>query len=136
MRHTVFVYGTLLRGERNHHFLRKARRLGAWRTPPRFSLWSLGAYPVACPNGHQRLAGEVYRVDQRELGLLDLLEEIPHYYYRTRLQTPWGQAWIYLQSEPPRGADLLPAGSWRRRSARVNRRMGFESVSATQGQDS
>lgn len=133
MGHTVFVYGTLLRGERNHHYLRKARRLGNWRTPPRFSLWSLGAYPVACPNGSQRIDGEIYRIDERQLGLLDQLEEVPHYYYRTSLHTPWGEAWIYLQPQPPAGARPLPAGRWRKRSQRVVQRMGFESVAATQG---
>ena len=133
MAHTVFVYGTLLRDERNHHYLRKATRLGAWRTPPRFSLWSLGAYPVACPGGNQRISGEVYRVDDRQLLLLDRLEEVPDYYFRTGLKTPWGMAWIYLQPRPPHSARPLPDGRWRQRRERVLRRMGFESVSTTQG---
>ena len=74
----VFVYGTLMRGERNHRYLSASRYCGRWRTPPTYDLYSLTSYPVACPGGRQRLSGEVYRVSQQTLHLLDALEEYPH----------------------------------------------------------
>lgn len=132
LQHRVFVYGTLLRGERNHGYLKCARFLGSWRTAARFSLWSLGSYPVACADGTMQLYGEVYRVDERCLSLLDQLEEVPEYYQRASIKTPWGPTWIYLQPGPPSGSRLLPAGNWRRRGGSDIRRLGFEAVSLTQ----
>jgi hypothetical protein len=38
MHHRVFVYGTLLRGQVNHHLLAGAVRLGTHRTAPVFTL--------------------------------------------------------------------------------------------------
>ena len=63
MQHQVFVYGTLLRGEVNHHLLAGARFLGTHRTAPCFSLVLLGAYPGAVRVGDTALVGEVFRLD-------------------------------------------------------------------------
>jgi gamma-glutamylaminecyclotransferase len=128
----VFVYGTLMRGECNHHWMYGARFLGKARSVPQFSLWSLGAYPVLCTGGHGRIHGEVYRVGKKKLQQLDLLEECPRYYRRGRLTTRFGLAWFYYQSVPPAGSCPLPAGNWRRRGSRPLRRDGFDGVSACQ----
>lgn len=129
----VFVYGTLMRGESNHHWMRGTRLLGAARSAPRFSLWSLNTYPVLCLGGRHRIYGEVYRLSPEKLRQLDLLEECPRYYRRARLPTRFGIAWFYYQPEPPVGSWPLLAGNWRRRSSRPLRRHGFDSVSAHQG---
>jgi len=42
----VFVYGTLKRGCHNHHCLASQQFLGEAHTPPGFTLYSLGDYPV------------------------------------------------------------------------------------------
>lgn len=127
----LFVYGTLLRGERNRAYLVGSQCLGRWRTPPLYALWTLGPYPVACP-GRKPLHGEVYRISAHTLRELDQLEEVPHYYQRHRLRTPWGPAWIYLQPGPPQEAALLPHGDWRRRKGRIIVRQGFEAVADSQ----
>lgn len=112
--HKVFVYGTLMRGEDNHHLLRNASLLGVAHTPPRYRLFSLGRYPVACPGGSQPIKGEVYGVSQRGLALLDELEEYPRDYRRGAIDTPFGPAWIYYQPKPASGARPIPIGDWRR----------------------
>ena len=127
----VFVYGTLLRGERNHRYLAGSRLLGRWQTPGQYGLWSLGAYPAACP-GNARLYGEVYRISAQTLARLDALEEVPAYYQRHRISTPWGPAFIYLQPAPPTGSSLLASGDWRRRTSRIIARQGFEPVADSQ----
>ncbi len=129
----VFVYGTLLRGQRNHHWMRGAIRLGRTSSPVGFSLWSLGQYPVACPGGRGRIRGEVYRLSLAHLYRLDLLEEYPRFYQRRLVRTSFGLAWLYYQSKPPANARWLPGGDWQRSRPRVDIRRGFEGVEAVQG---
>lgn len=131
--HRVFVYGTLMRGQLNHHWMRGAERLGGARSPRGFSLWSLGQYPVACPEGVGCIRGEVYRLDPAHLYRLDVLEEHPQFYQRRQVATRYGMAWIYFQPKPPGGAHRLPGGDWRRNRPAVEFRRGFQGVEATQG---
>ncbi|MFN3712128.1 MAG: gamma-glutamylcyclotransferase [Alcanivoracaceae bacterium] len=133
MQQRVFVYGTLLQGERNHHWMQGARLLGPARTAPRFRLWSLGSYPVLCFDGRQSIRGEVYQLSATHLRSLDILEECPRYYLRCRIPTRYGPAWIYYQPQPPQHARALPGGDWRRRVSRPLTRQGFAGVSAVQG---
>jgi gamma-glutamylaminecyclotransferase len=133
MSERIFVYGTLMRGECNHHWLKGARLLGPALTAPRFQLWSLGSYPVLCLQGLHRIHGEVYQVSPARLRDLDTLEEYPHYYLRRRIRTAYGLAWVYYQRQPPRDGTPLPGGDWRRRTGRPLIRHGFAGVSVVQG---
>lgn len=110
--HRVFVYGTLMRHEANHHYLRAATYLGRARTAPRYRLFSLGSYPVLCLNGRQRVYGEVYQVSTATLQQLDRLEEYPHYYQRKQVPTAFGPAWLYFQAQPPVTARPIASGRW------------------------
>ena len=81
---TLFVYGTLKRGGSNHHFLTGQRLLGAARTVPGFTLYSLGAYPglVPSPEDHAGVTGEVWSIDDACLVRLDELEGTAEGLYR------------------------------------------------------
>jgi gamma-glutamylaminecyclotransferase len=113
MQHQVFVYGTLLRGEVNHHLLAGAEFLGPCRTEPCFTLYLLGAYPGAVQAGGTAIMGEVYGVDKAGLARLDRLEEYPRLYDRRPIPTPWGRAWVYLYRGSVRDCPVLPGGDWR-----------------------
>jgi gamma-glutamylaminecyclotransferase len=114
VRHRVFVYGTLLRGEVNHHLLADATFLGLHRTEPRYSLLVLGAYPGLLPGGGTAVHGEVYAVDGVGLRRLDRLEDYPRLYDRSLIGTAFGSAWVYLYRGPRQGRAKLPHGDWRR----------------------
>lgn len=129
----VFVYGTLMTGQRNHHWMRGAVWLGRATSPRGFLLWSVGQYPVACPGGRSRIRGEVYRLSVAHLYRLDVLEEFPRFYQRRLVNTRFGLAWMYYQSTPPAGARWLFGGDWRRNRAGNEIRRGFRGVEATQG---
>ncbi len=120
--HQVFVYGTLMKHEANHHYLRDAQCLGVAITAPQYRLYSLGPYPVLCLNGKQRIQGEVYRVSQMQMRRLDQLEEYPHYYQRKLIPTPYGQAWIYYHKQTPTNARLIASGNWRDQQGRILQR--------------
>lgn len=109
----VFVYGTLRRGECNHHALRGAVWLGQQRTAARYRLIKLRWYPAALAGGHTALQGEVYAVSWAQLAQLDRLEDCPCEYQRQRIATAYGPAWIYLYNAPlPADARLIRNGDW------------------------
>jgi gamma-glutamylcyclotransferase (GGCT)/AIG2-like uncharacterized protein YtfP len=116
MEHQVFVYGTLLAGEVNHHLLAGAEYLGAHRTERCFTLVNLGAYPGLVSGGRTAVVGEVYRVDGAGLRMLDRLEDYPRLYDRRLIQTRFGRAWAYLYRGSTANRRVLPGGDWREHS--------------------
>ncbi|MCV5331688.1 gamma-glutamylcyclotransferase, partial [Escherichia coli] len=98
MQHLIFVYGTLRKGEYNHHYLSSAQFLGLHETDAQFSLYDVGSYP-ALSEGQRSIQGEVYLIDDDTLVALDKLEDVPVEYCRESIATPFGQAWIYLYQD-------------------------------------
>lgn len=113
MNHRVFVYGTLLRGEVNHGLLADAELLGVHRTEPRFTLYRLGAYPGLSGAGGTAVRGEVYRVNDAGLKVLDRLEDYPRLYDRILIPTPYGRAWVYVYRGRLAGRQPIGSGDWR-----------------------
>jgi len=113
MEHNIFVYGTLLRGEVNHGLLADARFLGAHRTKPCFTLYALGGYPGLVGGGGTAVRGEIYRINQADLRMLDRLEDYPRLYLRRLIQTPFGRAWVYLYRAAVRDHAVIESGDWR-----------------------
>ena len=111
-RQLVFVYGTLKRGEKNHHWLEGA----SWQGEAELSgvlLHDLGPFPMAVI-GDGTAIGEVYAVEERGLARLDELEGYPRLYDRHVLTLNDGrQAWVYLgRPRQVRDAPLVVGGSW------------------------
>jgi gamma-glutamylcyclotransferase (GGCT)/AIG2-like uncharacterized protein YtfP len=73
MRALLFVYGTLRRGEANHHELRGARFLGFVRTACRYDVVRVAGFPALLP-GTCEVPGELYDVDEELVALLDVFE--------------------------------------------------------------
>ncbi len=108
----VFVYGTLRRGEANHHLLMGAEYCGVHLTRPRYRMLHLGTYPGVVAGGSTAIEGEVYRVDTKELVHIDRLEVYPRLYTRKLIPTSWGRAWIYLYRGSRDNRPIVPSGSW------------------------
>jgi gamma-glutamylaminecyclotransferase len=72
----VFVYGTLMRGYANHHFMSGQTFAGTAQTPPGYTLYDLAGYPgmVREAGDAQGVFGEVWSVDDDCLARLDALE--------------------------------------------------------------
>ena len=114
MQHLVFVYGTLRQGESNHYFLETSELLGMFETKPEYALFDLGAYP-GLVEGHDAIAGEVYRISDDVLQKLDILEDVPTEYRRETIDTPYGEAWIYLYQGAESGK-AIESGDWNLRN--------------------
>jgi gamma-glutamylaminecyclotransferase len=113
----VFVYGTLLTGERNHHLLEGARRVAEARTQPAFTLHDFGPFPGLVAGGDHAVLGEVYEVDEPTLAALDRLEGHPSFYQRTSICLEDGrsvQAYV-LRPDQVSHLPIIPSGSWRER---------------------
>ncbi|CAM4295237.1 gamma-glutamylcyclotransferase [Vibrio agarivorans] len=111
MQHLVFVYGTLRKGESNHHYLEQCDCLGTCETLPEYTLFDLGAYPAVIA-GHSSILGEVYWVNDDTLAQLDRLEDVPVEYRRETISTPFGLAWIYLYQQPAELDVEIASGDW------------------------
>ena len=76
---TVFVYGTLKYGFGNHRLLRYSEYLGDATTSDRYNFFTLGYFPAVSKTGNEaldlyRVDGEIYKVDDHVMYLLDQLE--------------------------------------------------------------
>ncbi len=103
----LFVYGTLMRGGRNHRYLDGQRRVGEARTRAAYRLYRLDGYPgmVEAPLGGRPVEGEVWEVDRPCLDRLDRMEGTASGLYarvRIALQPPHEslnvESYVYRQS--------------------------------------
>ena len=107
----LFVYGTLMRGEPAHHYLERAERLGTHVTEAAFRLVVVDWYPVMAPGGTQAVHGEVYRIELSDLRQIDAYEGDE--YQRQRLETRWGDAWVYVAKGDTSELEEIESGQWR-----------------------
>ena len=113
----VFVYGTLKRGEANHHLLDGATFLGDCKVVGAYTMVDLGWYPGVVRRNDRvdsEISGEVYEVDEPTLYSLDCLEGHPDFYERRKISTDYKNAWMYsLPSEYlERERDIVETGEW------------------------
>ncbi len=97
----VFVYGTLMRGQRNHSLLFGARYVTEGITRAEYELVDLGDFPAMIPAAEGEegfpVVGEVYAVDPSILEVLDEIEDHPRFYRRTPTELEDGsQVHVYL----------------------------------------
>jgi gamma-glutamylaminecyclotransferase len=116
---TLFVYGTLLSGEREHARLGGSECLGEARTEPIFHLVDLGVYPAMVLGGTTAVSGELYQVDANTLRELDVYEEVPVLFQRVRVELENGALADTYVMEPDqaRGKRRIAHGDWRKRMA-------------------
>ena len=106
MANILFVYGTLMKGMRNHVYLEKAKFLEVGQTAPEYELMYNGSIPAARA-GSESIKGELYEVDDETLASLDILEEVSNRLYEKKeAKVSDKQAIIYL------GGNIFNADSW------------------------
>ncbi|WP_437837591.1 gamma-glutamylcyclotransferase family protein [Sorangium sp. So ce1153] len=111
----LFVYGTLMRGERSHALLEGARYLGLARTPRSFELADFGAYPALVRGGSVAVLGELYEPDRETLASLDLYEGCPDLFQREAIALEGGarcEAYL-MPATQALGRPRIASGDWR-----------------------
>jgi gamma-glutamylcyclotransferase (GGCT)/AIG2-like uncharacterized protein YtfP len=117
----LFVYGTLLSGERSHALLAGSEPAGPARTAPSFRLSDCGDYPALRRGGTSAVEGELYWISDATLAVLDDFEGHPDLFQRSPVALIDGrEAYAYLagvHAPPPRCS--IPDGNWRAWRARA-----------------
>lgn len=116
---TLFVYGTLKRGYRNHRRLMQAgcRYLGTAATAEPFSLWAAQVpYLLREDIASTPVQGELYEVEANQLPYLDNFEGHPNWYRRETItvreatgKTIQAEAYVFISRLPP-GSMRLDGG--------------------------
>lgn len=92
--HKVFVYGTLKKGYSNHSLLEGSEYLGKAKVYG--GLYLLGCIPFVSLKEKGIVCGEVYKINNHTLSLLDALEGFPGFYHRSLIKTTRkNTVWIY-----------------------------------------
>ena len=109
---TLFVYGTLKRGCRNHGAMRGAEFVGEAWTTPGYLLVNCGSYPGLVRAGNQQagmaIHGELYLVSEEKLAELDRFEGVPLEYVRETIGLADGsEAETYFYALPVAGLKML-----------------------------
>jgi len=117
----VFVYGTLQRDERNHHYLASATYVRD-AVLNHYALYDLPqGYPGILAYSRYQVQGEVYEVDEETLTNLDHLEGEGFLYKRTQVivtmsnqQTLSVFTYVYLRQVDDSWRDQRLVAKWHR----------------------
>ena len=99
----VFVYGSLMSGLHNNHCLRGATLLREATTAGKFSMFSIGTFPMVIEEDEwSTVVGEVWEVDDRTLSILDQLEGVDSgFYERIDVLDDHNElCWMYIGADP------------------------------------
>lgn len=106
----VFVYGTLMQGQRANHMLSGARFAGKVQLNDH-AMYHLGRYPGIVPCPGETVWGELYYVNAEMLAKMDEYEEEGSLYLRRRVQVLGEdgayEAQAYLYNRDVTGCRLL-----------------------------
>jgi gamma-glutamylcyclotransferase (GGCT)/AIG2-like uncharacterized protein YtfP len=113
----LFVYDTLLEGEKEHGLLDGGERVGSCTTEGAFELVDLGPLAALIPGGSTSVHGELYRVDLAILVKVDVIRQVPILFDRARIRLADGlEAETYVMTrDQARGRRRLRQGDWRKR---------------------
>jgi gamma-glutamylaminecyclotransferase len=112
---SLFVYGSLMRGQLYAGKLEGAGFIGPAITAAAYTLIDLGTCPGLVAGGRTAVAGELYRVQPDHLRELDRFEEHPHVYRRGPLVLSDGtavEAYLYVRAQS--ASIVVRSGDWRR----------------------
>ena len=113
----LIVYGTLLSGERNHHFCQNAVKI----TPCAVigTLYDTGCvFPAFQPEGNITVQAELIEIPVADWAAVDRLEGYPRLYGRqpfpcTLADGTTDTGWIYIMNTLQPMAKVIKCGDWK-----------------------
>ena len=113
----LIVYGTLLSGERNHHFCRNTVKIT--RCTVIGTLYDTGCgFPVFQAEGNTTIQAELIEIPIADWASVDRLEGYPRLYARqlfpcTLPDGTTDAGWIYIMNTLPPMATVIKGGDWK-----------------------
>ena len=102
----LFVYGSLMQGQRNHDNLKDSAFLGEAETGAEFEMVTNGSIPIVRP-GSEIVRGELYEVSDEVLKNIEVLEEVAAgLYKKIEIDVKGEKAVIFL------GGTILESDNW------------------------
>ena len=115
----IFVYGTLLEGERDHALLAGSERAGEACTEATYHLVDLDHYAALVFGGTLSVYGQIYRVSAAVRRDIDVKRQVPILFQRERIRIVDDvdvDAYV-MSADQVRGRRRLHHGDWRKRFA-------------------
>jgi gamma-glutamylcyclotransferase (GGCT)/AIG2-like uncharacterized protein YtfP len=94
--------------------LEQSEFVGAHQTEPRYTMCRLGQFPAVVARGDTAIIGELYRIENDVFALLDELECYPQVFSRQVVDTPAGDAWMYVYNRLVGTEQVVGHGDWLR----------------------
>lgn len=105
----LFVYGSLKRGQRNHHELGSARFVAEVSTVPQFALRVMAGYPLLVA-GARSIHGELFTLPTARLASLDAFEGQP--YERRQIDLTDGRCATAYMARDPSVGEAFSGDEW------------------------
>lgn len=116
----VCVYGSLRQELGNNPVIQSpsTKYLGDFKSEPVYGLYDLGYYPGLKENGNTSVTMEVFSVDDEVARRVDGLEGYhpdreATFYDKKTIDTPWGEASVYIYVPNVREDKLVESGDWK-----------------------
>lgn len=111
----VFVYGSLLPGLINNHYLKGATLVSENVLLGGFQMYDVSYFPTCFHTGNMldTVIGEVYKISQETFKRIDVLEGYPRFYNRIQIADMNIPTWIYVWDKIPDNMEQVWSGNWR-----------------------
>ena len=113
----LIVYGTLLSGERNHHFCRNAVKITPYTVIG--TLYDIGyGFPAFQMEGNTSVKAELIEIPIADWAAVDRLEGYPRLYDRQLIFCSLADGttdtgWIYIINTLPPMTKVIKSGDWK-----------------------
>lgn len=110
----VFVYGSLRKGYGLSPVLSSSEFVADVQTKPKYTMYSVGAFPCITQSGDTSIVGEIYRVDLATLRRLDMIEGVPQLYKKALIEVDgYDEVLAYFfTDEKAEGLTKIDNGDW------------------------